>query len=215
MSGVRMETPGLEEYLNGLNKFLDNPEWDALYEDAVGRNIPVIRKETARLLYFMLKLAAPKRVLEIGTGSGYSTLWIRQALPAQSELVSLERDDNRHAAAMKLFGGIGNTKILHIDAFDYLREETGVFDAVFLDSQKRDYIALVKILEKRIPSGGILAADNIWFGGRAVREIPGDGDNYKRGALLLREFNAYLASGGVFESVFLPVDDGIVIARKI
>lgn len=207
--------PGGEEYIEGLNRFLDMPEWDRLYDDALGQNIPVIRKNTAKLLYIILKLAAPKRVLEIGTGSGYSALWIRKAIPESSELITLERDKNRFDAAEKLFAGSKHTKVLYRDAFDHLPSETGTYDAVFLDSQKRDYIALVPLIEKKLTAGGILFADNILFGGRVVQLAPEDEDKYKSGSELLRQFNESLAGGGPFESLFLPIDDGVVIARKI
>lgn len=209
-----MGTAGLREYLDGLNRYLDMPEWDALYEQAAGRNIPVIRKDTVKLLYMVVKLAGPKRFLEIGTGSGYSTLWIRKALPESSELVTLERDQNRFEAASQLLEGRANTKVLFRDAFEYLRGDDGPFDGVFLDSQKRDYIELLPLIEKRMPAGALLFADNVLFNGRVV-EIPApDEKKYRDGAELLKKFNSRIAGSGEFESVFLPVDDGIVIARK-
>jgi predicted O-methyltransferase YrrM len=207
----------MDNYIGGLNGPLDVPEWDKIYDDAVRDNIPVIRKDTAKVLYFLLKARAPKNVLEIGTGSGYSTLWIARALGRDvggAGLVTLERDRNRYERAVEVLKNVPGARVLYQDAFEYLGSTSETFDAVFLDSQKRDYIGLIPLLEKHMAPGALLLADNIFFNGRVLHIDPADEKKYRDGTELLKEFNQYLSSGGKFETLFLPVDDGIAAAIK-
>jgi caffeoyl-CoA O-methyltransferase len=208
-------TEGLTQtYVDGLNRSLDNREWDSLYESAAAQKIPVIRKDAAKILYFLTALVQPETVLEIGTGSAYSTLFIIRGLPEDGHLTSLERDRNRYEAARILLDKEPRVNLVFQDAFTYFHETTGSFDMVFLDAQKRDYIDFLPILQHRIKPGGVLIADNFLFGGKVVEMTEEEKEKYAGGVERLKEFNRALSNHPDFEALFLPIGDGICAARK-
>jgi predicted O-methyltransferase YrrM len=204
----------IEVYIEMLNRPLEKTEWDPIYDEAVRLQIPVVRKNTARLIYILIKLKNPQNVLEIGTGSGFSTLWIEHGLSENARLTSLERDKNRYEKASILFKDHSKIHLLYQDAFDYLKEPVGTFDFVFLDSQKRDYIDFLPLLEKKLVSGGVLVIDNFLFQGKVVSMTPDEEKKYKGGVDLLKKFNEELAKHPAFDTLFLHLDDGVVIAVK-
>ncbi len=211
LNSISMEE---EEYVSFLNRGLDVPEWEELYLEAVKDKIPVIRKETARLLYFLIKAKAPRNVLEIGSGSGYSTLWLMKGLPEGSKITALERDSKRFTRLKKVFRGCKKIRLLRRDAFDFLGKTSEMFDFVFLDAQKRDYPAYLSILRNKIIKDGVLAADNFLFAGMAASLPEDKKGKYMGGVRLLREFNEELSRDNCFEALFLSLEDGVVIAER-
>jgi predicted O-methyltransferase YrrM len=201
-------------YIASLNQFLDCPEWDALYNWAVLEKIPVVRKNTARFLYFLVKIKKPERALEIGTGSGYSTLWMEKGLEESAEFTTIERDRNRFEAAKKLFESYPRIRVLCQDAFAFLKESQRTFDLVFLDAQKRDYVEYLELLENKIEKGGILFVDNFLFGGKVIQMSEEEKAFYHNGVDRLKKFNEKLSRHPAFETLFLSIDDGVIVALK-
>jgi dihydrofolate synthase/folylpolyglutamate synthase len=194
-----------DEYASFLNGPLDIPEWEGIYSEALRLKIPVLRPLSARLLYFVTRLAKPRNILEIGTGSGYSTLWIMRGMGSHARITTFERDKNRFESAGKLFGDNPAVNFIRGDALELLPENEEVFDFVFLDAQKRDYPLYLDILRGRMSKGGILFADNFLYEGH---------DEKSSGANLMRLFNEELSRGNSFDSLFLSIEDGVVIAIK-
>jgi|GEM_PF-70190 dihydrofolate synthase/folylpolyglutamate synthase len=206
---------GREEYAAFLNSPLDIPEWEKLYDESAADNIPVLRPVCARLLYFITRIASPRDILEIGTGSAYSTLWLGRGVSPEARITSIERDLKRFKKAKIFFSGImPSASIINCDALKFLEETPGMFDLVFLDAQKRDYPEYLALLKNRIRPGGILFADNFLFGGMSAEIIDEKREKYLGGARLLRSFNEELSRSNAFESLFLSIEDGVVIAIR-
>lgn len=220
---------GILAYLKELNTVDEDCDLQQVYLEAKSKNIPVIRRTIGQLLTLFARLKSPTNILEIGTGSGYSTLCIRKGVGDLATIVSLERDRNRYEDAYKLFENYKNIKLLYIDAFRYFdrndfaqnhsdrndfTKNTQKFDYVFLDAQKRDYIELFPLIKHRLNQGGIFIVDNILFGGKVVNLSDLQKDKYSSGIDLLKRFNRVLADDSDFETVFLSVDDGISISIK-
>jgi caffeoyl-CoA O-methyltransferase len=204
----------IQSYIEALNRPLDIPDWDKLYNEAVKLQVPAVRKDTAKLLYLLVKLKNPANVLEIGTGSGFSALWMGRGLSADALLTTLERDKNRYEKAGALFRDRKNIRVLNRDAFRFLKETGETFDFVFLDAQKRDYIDFLPLLERKINSGGVLVTDNFLFQGKAAAMSTDEEDKYKGGVELLKKYNEALANHPAFETLFLGLDDGVAVAVK-
>ena len=203
------------EYIKNLNQSMDNLEWENLYQNALKKNIPVVRKETAQLLYFLVKIKAPKNILEIGTGSGYSSLWIHKGMPEGAHFTTLERDNNRYNDALELFKDYSEIELIKTDAFSFLKETLQLFDFIFLDSQKRDYIDFLPIFENKISPGGLLVADNFLLNGKIIDLPDEDKVKYQGGVGLLNQFNQEISKHPGFETLFLSLEDGVVLARRI
>lgn len=206
-------TPEILDYLSTLNKLPAEPERMRLVrEEAERLNIPAIRVETASILYFVTLLKKPSRILEIGSGSGLSALWMNYAAPA-AEIVTLERDRNRFELATKNLDGIaGIACVVYADAFEWIAANPGErFDLVFLDAQKRDYFEFLKVLPGLMNPGGVLAADNVLFGGRIALPEAELEEKYRGGVALLKKFNEAFAADERFAVRFFADGDGVAV----
>jgi len=128
-----------------------------------------------KLLHLMARMAGAKRILEIGTLGGYSTIWLARALPEDGELVSLELDPRNAVVARENIaaaGLSGRVKVLEGPALDTLPTLTGPFDFVFIDADKQNNAAYVEhairlsrpgttiVVDNVVREGGVLDADS-------------------------------------------------------
>jgi len=116
-------------------------------------NIPRI---TGKFLHLLIKIKKPKKILEIGTSNGYSTIWLGME---GNEIITIEKDKNRAMMAKANFeaAGLGNIKVIEGDALEVLDKINEEFDFVFIDGRKNEYLDYLK----KIKVKGIVVADNI------------------------------------------------------
>lgn len=166
-----------------------------------------------RLLKMLVAMARPKRVLELGTFSGYSALCIAEALDSDAELHTVEIDDELEPFIshwLQLSPHAGKVK-LHIgDAIATTRSfPREWFDMVFMDSDKRDYPRLYREVMERLRPGGFILADNTLWDGHVVES----GIHAPQTAAIM-EFNDIVAADPTVEQVIVPLRDGLTIIRK-
>lgn len=166
-----------------------------------------------RLLKMLTQLCAPKLAVELGTFTGYSALCIAEGLPDEGRLVTIEVDDEledfiRHQLDSS---GQGEKVELRIgSALDVCREfADGSVDMMFIDADKRQYPEYLKEAERILRPGGLIIADNTLWSGQVCD--PSYQDAQTQG---VREFNEIAASHPDFETVILPIRDGISLLRK-
>lgn len=162
-----------------------------------------------KLLFCLLSLIAARKVVEVGTLAGYSTIWMARALPKDGKLYSIELDA-KHAAVARdnvLAAGLGDrVEVLEgrgIDVLERLSEQAP-FDAVFLDADKGGYAEYARWAGRHLRPGGLLLADNAYLFG----ELLGD----RAEAPAMRRFHEDLRAS--FESVCIPTPDGLVLAIR-
>lgn len=167
-----------------------------------------------RLLKMLTEMIRPRRVLELGTFTGYSALCFAEGLHGDAELHTIEIDDEledflrEHIAAFPH----GERITLHIgDATEVLPTIEGDFDMVFIDANKRHYVEYYELVLPRVASGGFILADNTLWDGK-VTNPEANHDLQTRGIL---EFNALVARDERVERVILPIRDGLTIIRKL
>lgn len=156
----------------------------------------------------------PKRILEIGTYTAYSSLCLAAGLTRGGELVTIEHDPERVEFAERYIAEAGlqqSIRIITGEATDVLREMEDFYDLCFLDADKRDYPALYPLIMARLNRGGTLIADNVLWSGK-ILVPPASGDYDTRGLL---EFNRMVRDDPEVENLLLPFDDGLMIVRKI
>ena len=169
--------------------------------------------EVGALLRQFVQLLQPQRVLEIGTFSGYSTLWMASALPEGGRIDTLEINDEMEDLIREGFerAGLGDRIRLHIgDALDILPTLTGPYGLVFIDADKRDYVAYYQSVFDLVSPGGLIVADNVLWDGKVCAEEP-PRDQQTRGILA---FNDLVAGDERVENFILPLRDGLNIIRK-
>jgi len=175
-----------------------------------------IAPEEGKLLQLLIKLAGAKKIVEVGTLAGYSTLWIAGAIPSNGMIYTIERDEKRSILAADSFKGYNNIKLLVGEASDKLQElaSEGPFDAIFIDADKSGYVEYLDWAEKNIRSGGLIIADNtLLFGAVYSEKLP---PQVKQSTLsVMHEFNQRLADQTKYCSMIIPTEEGMSVAIKL
>ena len=168
-----------------------------------------------KLLEILVRMLAPKRILEIGTFTGYSALSMAEALPDGAELHTIEIDDEMEDFIRAQFASVphGSRITLHIgDALEVIPRLGGQFDLVFIDADKRLYDSYFDLVLPLLPPGGIILADNTLWDGKVLLDNPPSGDHQ---TLAIKAFNDRVASDPRVSRVILPLRDGLTIIRKL
>jgi caffeoyl-CoA O-methyltransferase len=167
-----------------------------------------------RFLEFLVFLARPRLVLEVGTYSGYSALSMAQTLPDGGRIVSCELDPDRvrfaerHIAAAGLADRIEVRQGPAIETIDTL---DGPFDLVFIDADKPGYLDYYEAVLPKLAAGGVIVVDNVLWSGR-VASAPADDDS--ESTRTMRAFNDHVATDERVVSVMLTVRDGVTLIRR-
>lgn len=166
-----------------------------------------------RLLKMFCRLVQPKRILEIGTYTGYATLCLAEGAPDDAEIHTLEVNDELEDFIMKhLHKSKLEDKIhLHIgDALEIIPTLHETFDLVFIDANKRHYCQYYDLIFDKVRPGGLIIADNTLWDGK-VLETSHHTDKQTIG---IQEFNNMIAKDNRTEKVILPMRDGLTLIWK-
>jgi predicted O-methyltransferase YrrM len=218
MRGMNPDTSLLREvdqYIEGLCVPADEI-LAATLRDAQAAGLPEIHvsPNQGRLLYLLAKLANPRRILEIGTLGGYSTICLARALPANGQLISLELEEKHAAVARRNLERAQLTGQVEVRVGPALaslqalvQAGTPAFDVIFIDADKDGYPAYLDWSLKLVHPGSLILADNV------IRRAVGGGTEPNG----IREFNKKLAAHPALECILLPIlresVDGLAIAR--
>jgi len=179
--------------------------------------IPIVVPTTGALLSVLTAASGARRVVEVGTAIGVSTLYIARAMPADGRIVSFEVDAERHRAARAYLDrdGIGERADLRLrDAGEGLAElEPGAWDMVFLDGLKGDYPRHLELALPLLRPGGLVVVDNTLLRGTVAASRP-DGGWSETDIETMRRFNADLLHRDDMVSALLPVGDGVLVAVR-
>lgn len=178
--------------------------------DAAEMQIP---HEQAAFLTLLTGLIGARRIVEVGTFTGYSALAMALALPPDGRLTTFDLSPQWGHIAEDAWreAGVAEQIELHIgDARQTLRSlpDAADIDLVFIDADKVGYIDYWELLVPRVRAGGILLADNVFYSGEAAADQP------VGNAAAINAFNAHVRADQRVESVMLPIADGLTIARK-
>jgi predicted O-methyltransferase YrrM len=207
---------GLEEY---IKRHIDR-EPSALTELDRTANIRLLNPRMiaghlqGRLLKMLVRMLRPKRIVEIGTFTGYSTLCLAEGLAGDGEIHTVEADDEMEDFIRQQFdkSPLKNKIHLHIgNALDIIPSLDGQFDMAFIDGDKREYCAYYDTVFDKVVSGGIILADNTLWGGK-VLQTPHSADRHTQEII---RFNEMLAADTRTEKVILPVRDGLTVVYKL
>jgi len=167
-----------------------------------------------RFLEFLVYLAQPRLVLEIGTYSGYSALSMAQALPADGRIVTCELSDEHADVAERHIAAAGMAERIQVrrgPALETIATLDGPFDLVFVDADKPGYLDYYEAVLPKLAPRGLIVVDNVLWSGR-VAQPPSAEDS--ESTVALREFNDHVAADERVVSVMLSVRDGITLIRR-
>lgn len=165
-----------------------------------------------RLLKMLTAMIRPRRILELGTFTGYSALCFAEGMPASCKLDTVEVDEEMEPELTALFSASPRAADirLHIgDALEVVPALPGTWDMVFIDANKRHYRQYLDMVLERVPVGAFILADNtLWDG-----HILDDTTCRDAQSRAIAAFNDYVAAHPRLEKVILPVRDGLTIMR--
>jgi predicted O-methyltransferase YrrM len=161
----------------------------------------------------LVRMIRPKRVLELGTFTGYSALCLAEALEPGCEVHTVEINDELSDMILEYFEKSGYEERLHLhigDASEIVTQiTTEPWDMVFIDANKRTYCEYYHMVKPLVRQGGFILADNtLWYGKTT------DGSSHDAQTLGIMEFNRMIAEDDSVEKVMLPLRDGITIIWK-
>ncbi len=166
-----------------------------------------------RLLVMLTRMIRPRRVLELGAFTGYSTLCLAEGAGEGAEVHSIERNDELADHLGKWFARspYGHLIYMHYgEAEQLIPKLDGTFDMVFLDVDKRQYKICYELSLQKMAPGSFLLADNTLWNGKMLHDIQRNDCQ----ALAISDFNDYLAADFRVEKVMLPLRDGLTLVRK-
>lgn len=208
-------TAAVREYLDATRPPAD-PLLAELQAHGARDRIPILDAQSGALLYVLARATGARRIVEVGTAIGVSTLHLARALPAGGELVSFEIDAERHAAARAYLDRAAldaRTDLRLQDARAGLAELSGPFDLAFLDGVKAEYEQYLSLVVPLLRPGGLVAVDNVLMSG-TVAENRSDGHWSDEQIATARAFNARLLDHLELDATITPVGDGIALAVK-
>ena len=166
-----------------------------------------------RFLSLISKIKSPLHILEIGTYTGYGTLCLAEGLATNGKIFTIDRNEELINIQNKYFEESGNRdKIVQLtgNAIDILMNLDENFDLIFIDADKENYIKYFEIVSKKLNPNGIIISDNVLWSGKVVEESDGDQETNT-----LKKFNSLLSKDERFETIILPLRDGLSISRLI
>jgi caffeoyl-CoA O-methyltransferase len=175
------------------------------------RDIPIVGPAVGRLLALLVRISGTKRIFEMGSAIGYSTIWMARAAGPGTEVFYSDGDPEkvRQAAAyFKRAGVARRVRILTGDSVKLITQVSGKFDLIFIDVDKHQYPAALRRALPRLRRGGLLVVDNALWYGRVARK---EKDAATRG---VQQLNRMIYSSKKLFPVILPLRDGVAICRK-
>jgi len=206
----------VERYLRGLAPPADDL-LDEVARDARGRGLPIVADETGRLLHLLTAATGARRILEIGTASGYSTIWLARAMPPDGLLISFERDPDRAAMARANLARAGvsdRANVMVGDASRLVWKVAGPFDLVFQDGDKLLYGPLLDRLVSLLRPGGLLVTDNALWYGEVVPGLVAEPTKPPETTAAIAACNARIATDPRLFTVIVPVGDGVALSVR-
>lgn len=165
------------------------------------------------LLKMISKMIRPERILEIGTFTGYSAICLAHGLTANGQMHTIEVNPELEEMIMRYFTEAGiTTKVkLHIgNAMEIIPTFSDIFDLVFIDADKENYLNYYKLVFDKVKQGGFILADNVLWGGKVLEKVPASDTETNS----IIAFNEFVQNDDRVENVLLPIRDGIMMIRK-
>ena len=208
----------ISNYIHDLSKTLHPVQSEIIsYNKNLG-NIKRMQIAVSQcyFLELIIKISKAKKILEIGTFTGLSTLSMALALPDNGTLIALDKNPKTNSKAKSFFKKANQDKKIKtiikpgLEALEELKKNNLIFDIIFIDADKENYINYYNNVMDITKSGSLIIIDNVLWHGEVV-----DDNNDKKFTKIIRDFNNYVKNDGRVEQIILPIGDGFTICNKL
>lgn len=206
-----------------IQKYIENhtqPETETLKELNRETNLKVVgarmlsgQLQGSTLAMFVALLQA-KNVLEIGTFTGYSAIWMAGAMPEGGKLHTIDENEELEEMMQRYFkkAGFAGKIVSHIgNALDIIPTLSETFDMVYIDADKENYLNYYDMVIDKIRKGGLIIADNVLWHGKVISPE----ENTDKATQTIIDFNNHVHNDKRVENVLFPIRDGLMVARKL
>ncbi len=203
---------------SAINKYLDKliPPRPEIFLELEARarceNFPAIGPQVGALLELLARAINARRVIDLGSGYGYSGLWLARGMALDGKIILTDGREENKTEARSNFARIGLEKTLDFrvgNAVEIFVKEAGPFDLIFNDVDKEDYPKIIDLAFDRLRTGGLLVTDNTLWDGKVTKRKP---DETTRAII---QFNRRLAEHVGYLTVQIPLRDGVAVSVKI
>ena len=205
------------KYFDELNLLFNNEKLNELREYGINNNVQIIKNDGLALLLSIIRLKNVKRVLEIGTAIGYSS--ISMALENEDIYIdTIERNEKMYQQAVmnvKDFELEKRINVIFSDALEVDEKSLAYYDLIFIDAAKAQYIKFFEKFTPNLLPGGVVFTDNLLFHG--LEEVPREEIESKNVRALVRKidrYNNYLKDIEGFKTTFIEVGDGVALSVR-
>lgn len=207
-------------YIDSLDKEL--PEFlRQLEKKALSEYVPIIKKPTQSLLRFLIQNNKPDQILEVGTAVGFSSIFMSQFIGEHAHITTIEKMEERIVQAKdnrKKAGKDEQITILEGDAaviLKELKEKENVYDMIFMDAAKGQYLNFLPDIFDLLKPGGLLVSDNVLQDGDIIESRYAVTRRNRTIHCRMREYLYELTHSDSFETVVLPIGDGVMLSTKL
>ena len=207
--------PKIEDYLKDLlgGEHEVASEMERVAEE---RDFPIVGRLVGTTLEVLARSIGAKRVLEMGSGYGYSAYWFARAIGEGGEVHMTEGDPENQKQALAYLDRAGLADRVHShvgNALEIIDQLQGDFDIVFCDIDKGDYPEAWRKANGRIRVGGLYLCDNVLWSGRVAVDDPED--RRPEWTAAVKEHNRAIASDERYRSTVIPTRDGVMVALRV
>ena len=181
---------------------------------AAENDIPIIGPAVARMLALFVQVSGAKRIFEMGSAIGYSTIWLARAAGPKGKVVYTDGDPEKARRARDYFRRAGVAKRIEIhvgNALELVKKAPGTFDVIFNDVDKHQYPDALHAALPKLRRGGLFITDNTLWSGKAARPALPD-DVHTQG---VQEFNRLVYASKKLYPVLIPLRDGVTVCQKL
>ena len=205
--------PAIEQYLQKLL-----PPRDAVVREmeryAAEHKVPIVGPACARVLYQLARLSGARRVFEMGSAIGYSTLWLARAVGPNGVVYYTDGDPanaRRAEGYLRRARVLDRVRVLTGDALQLLRSSEGEFDLIFNDVNKDQYPEVFRLAVPRLRLGGLFITDNVLWSGLVAKRAPRrDGET-----TAIQKFNKLIHTSPRLFTTVIPLRDGLAVCERV
>lgn len=203
-------------YINSLDMG-NTPLLNEIEKEARRDFVPIIRREMQSFLKVLLSLKEPKRILEVGTAVGFSTLLFCEYGPEGVHVDTIEKYEKRIPIAKENFRRAGREADITLyegDAAEILKELSGPYDFIFMDAAKGQYIHFLPQVQRLLAPGGVLVSDNVLQDGDLIESHYAVERRNRTIHKRMREYLYELKHSNAFLTSILPLGDGVTVSVR-
>ncbi|MDI9242275.1 O-methyltransferase [Fusibacillus kribbianus] len=204
-------------YINSLEQG-DSEILSVIAKEAAASFVPIIRKETASFLRTLVVMKQPKRILEVGTATGYSALFMSEGMPEGCTITTIEKYEKRIPIARENFKRAGKESVITLlegDAADILKTLDAPYDFIFMDAAKGQYIHFLPEVLRLLPVGGVLVSDNVLQDGDIIESRFAVARRDRTIHARMREYLYTIKHMDCLQTAVVPIGDGVTVSVKI